>query len=95
MFGTIGHVLNFVTYSCFSTCTLSKFVEVNEKLLNADPILSCKCLKFALDIKFNRKGGLRTLERTRVAMCTSAHVLSCVAERHLFLFNLTIFKYIR
>ena len=28
-------------------------------------------------------------------MRTSAHVLGCVAERHLFLFNLTIFKYIR
>ena len=69
-----------VTYSSFTTGSLSEFIEVDKEFLDTDAVLASEGLELRLNVGVGGKVGIWGLERARVSVSTLAHVLSIVAE---------------
>ena len=76
-----------MTYCCFSTSTLSKVVEVNEELLDADTITSHDCLNPALDIVLSGQFAHIRLICAWVAVRCNGHMLDGVTKLHHWLLH--------
>jgi hypothetical protein len=69
-----------VTYRGLTYGALPKLVEVNKKLLDADVVFGNESLETLFNIILYLEGGLGTLERARMTMGCSGHVLDLVAK---------------
>ncbi len=78
--GTIFKVNVTVTYTGLTYGALPKLVEVNKKLLDADEVFGNESLETLFNIILYLEGGLGTLERARMTMGCSGHVLDLVAK---------------
>jgi hypothetical protein len=69
-----------VTYSRLTTNSFSKFVKVNEELLNSDSISCYRSLYSFLYIALDSQLRWCALVGAGVAVMTLAHMLNCIAE---------------